>query len=255
MDNSEFEDNVLFPVGITLKSAISILPTATILIDLQGNIFYANFLALSLFHSPSETLFYQKKISDLLINEFNNGGLINEINETRISVEKMLLIRRFDNSVTSATLSAQYFKSDFEGIIMQFAELSGKTNAFLTEKIKLIRNDITLLKPYLNKPGKELLEKVIAKNLAENTSEYNFSHKNYYNLIPPAILERISHQFPSFTNSELNLCSLLSLKLDIEEIANLTDKTANSIRVTFHRLLKKTNLQNRKELLRILEII
>lgn len=256
MENSEFEDNVLFPVGISLKSVISILPTATILIDLNGAVGYVNFQALTFFLSPNESTFYQiKDIKSLFVDSGNFENLIYNIKETKINFEKILLVRRFDNSVIRATLSAQYFKSDFEGIIIQFAEVSAKTNAFLSEKVKSIRNDIALLKPYLNKPGKELLEKIINKNLSENITKYNSNKKNHYDFIAPITLTKIAQLFPYFTDSELNLCGLLSLKLTIEEIASITGKTSNSIRVTFHRLLKKTNLQNGKELLKILESI
>ena len=254
MENTEFEDNVLFPISISLKSVISILPIPTILINLQGDIYYANLHALSFFLSPNETDFYQNRnICHLFVDLVHLESLINDVNETNANVEKNLLIRRFDNSVVSATVFAKYFKSDFQGIILQFIPVSSKTNAFVSEKLRNIRNDITLLKPYLNKPGKEILEKIITNNLSENISSYYLTSKNHLNIIPSTTFEKISQLFPEFTNSELNLCSLLSMKLSIEEIAAITGKTSNSIRVSFHRLLKKTDLQNGKELLRKLE--
>ena len=61
--------------------------------------------------------------------------------------------------------------------------------------------------------------------------------------------------FPLLTDYEISICGLLSLKLSFEEIASITGKTSNSLRVTFHRLLKKTNFTSGKELLRKLESI
>jgi len=55
------------------------------------------------------------------------------------------------------------------------------------------------------------------------------------------------------TNSELTLCGFLSLKMTIEEIASLTGKTGNSLRVAFHRMLLKTGFSTGKDFLRKLE--
>jgi len=254
MKSTEFEENVLFPVGISLKSVISILPTATILIDLEGNIQYANVQALSFFLSPDEDSFYNRmNLNFMLIDTPCLTELVLQIKVTKASIDKISLIRRFDNSVINVNLFAQYFKSNFEGIILQFTHISAKANVFVTEKMKVIKKDIVLLKPYLNKPGKDLLEKIVCKNLTEITVDFKTTQKNYFNLFPQSTLNKLSQSYSGFSNLELSLCGLLSLKLSFEEISHITGKSSNSLRVLFHRLLKKTEFQNSKEFLRKLE--
>ncbi len=255
MSDFEFEDNVLFPVGISLKSVISILPTATILIDLEGNIQYANVLALAFLRFPNyETLYQKKELSFMLDDSRLREDLLNQIKKSPSNFEKIILIRKFDRSVAFINLSAQYFKSDFEGILLQFADVSVKTLAFLSEKIRVLRNEIGTLRPYLNKPGKELLENIIYRDLQTGMNETNTKQRNQFDLGQNKSVQLI-HLFPMLTNYELTICGLLSLKLNFEEIASITGKTSNSLRVTFHRLLKKTNFNSGKELLRKLESI
>lgn len=255
MSGFEFEDNVLFPVGISLKSVISILPTATILIDLDGNIQFANVQSLEFFRFPNhETLYQKKELSFMLDDSQLCEGLLKQIRNSSTTVEKTILIRKFDKSVAFINLSTQYFKSDFEGIILQFADVSAKTIAFLSEKIRILRNEISTLKPYLNKPGKELLENIIKRNLQTGINENNSKQKNRFDLGQNKTVQLIQ-LFPMLSDYELSICGLLTLKLSFEEIASITGKTSNSLRVTFHRLLKKTNFNSGKELLRKLESI
>jgi len=256
MKSTELEENVLFPVGISLESVISILPTATILIDLEGNIQYANVHALKFLHSPNEDSFYRKvNLNFLLVDTPCLTELILQIKETKSSLDKISLIRRFDNSVVNVNLFAQYFKSNFEGIIIQFTHISANANVFLAKKMSVIKKDITLLKPYLNKPGKDLLDKIASKNLANCIDNIRPGQKNYLNLVPQNTLTKLSQLYPTFSDSELSLCGLLSLKLSFEEISGITGKTSNALRVLFHRLLKKTEFQISKEFLRKLETL
>jgi hypothetical protein len=256
MENSEFEDNVLFPVGISLKSVLSILPTATILIDLQGNIQYANVQSLAFFRFPNhETLYQKKELSSMLVDSQLNDIFFEEIASSKANLEKVILIRRFDKSVSYVNLFAQYFKSDFEGIILQFTDVSAKTVAFLTEKVRVLRNEIHSLKPYLNKPGKDLLENIVSKDLQLGINEINEKVKLQFNLLDNNKTNQLLQHFPLLTDYEISICGLLSLKLSFEEIASITGKTSNSLRVTYHRLLKRTNYTSGKDLLRKLESI
>ena len=256
MTGFEFDDNVLFPVGISLKSVISILPTATILIDLQGNIQYANVQSLAFFRFPNHETFYQKKeLSFLLIESQLKDNFIQEIVSSKINFEKVILIRRFDKSISYVNIFAQYFKSDFEGIILQFTDISAKTIAFLTEKVRILRNEISSLKPYLNKPGKEFLENIINKDLQSGINENNTKEKKQFDLLENNKTNQLIQLFPTLTDYEISICGLLSLKLSFEEIASITGKTSNSLRVLFHRILHKTNFTSGKDLLRKLESI
>ena len=256
MNGFEFDDNVLFPVGISLKSVISILPTATMLIDIQGNIQYANVQSLAFFRFPNhETLYQKKELGFMLIDSELQEKFILEIVSSKKNFEKIILIRRFDKSVSYVTIFAQYFKSDFEGIILQFTDISAKTLAFLTDKVRVLRTEISSLKPYLNKPGKELLENIISKDLQSGINDNSTKEKKRFDLLENNKTNQLLQLFPFLTDYEISICGLLSLKLSFDEIASITGKTSNSLRVTFHRLLKKTTFTSGKELLRKLESI
>lgn len=256
MTGFEFDDNVLFPVGISLKSVISILPTATILIDLQGNIQYANVQSLAFFRFPNhETLYQKKDLGFLLADPQLKNNLIQQIESSKTNFEKIILIKRFDKSVSFVNIFAQYFKSDFEGIILQFTDVTAKTIAFLTEKVRILKNEISTLRPYLNKPGKEFLENIVSKDFQSGVTENNSKQKIQFDLLDSNKTNQLAQLLPGLTSYEISICGLLSLKLGFEEIASITGKTSNSLRVTFHRLLKKTNYSSGKDLLRKLESI
>ena len=61
---------------------------------------------------------------------------------------------------------------------------------------------------------------------------------------------RVIHQtYPLLTHREAIICSLLVNDLEINEIALVTNRTIESVSVTIHRINKKLDFMNRKELI------
>ena len=58
--------------------------------------------------------------------------------------------------------------------------------------------------------------------------------------------EKLSLNFPNLTQNELRLCALLKMNLNTKEIANLTFKNAQSVKVARSRLRKKLGLTHNK---------
>ena len=120
----------------------------------------------------------------------------------------------------------------------------------LLKKLSILR-----LKPYLNKPGRELLNQILENNdVEEKLKKYKVSKSNP-DYVPKDRLDKIHYLFPAFTNQELTLCGFLSLNLTIDEVAALTGKTPNCLRVLFHRLLLKTEYSSGKDFIRNLKLI
>lgn len=60
------------------------------------------------------------------------------------------------------------------------------------------------------------------------------------------LLESLSKEFPNLTQNEKRLCALLKMNLTTKEIANLTFKTPESVKVARSRLRKKLGLTHQK---------
>lgn len=179
--------------------------------------------------------------------------LVVEISSKREVLTKKILLRRLDNSITSLDIYARAFPETPNLILFQFTETSPKSHALLTQMIQTFRVEIQRLKPYLNKPGKELLDQIVYDNALETRIKNLPNGINQLDIVSEARISQLIQLFPCLTNSELAICSFLSLKMTIDEIYSLTGKTSNCLRISFHRILHKTNLSSGKELIRILE--
>lgn len=62
-------------------------------------------------------------------------------------------------------------------------------------------------------------------------------------------------KLPMLTHREVILCGLLINYVDTKEISTITNRSLDSVFVTIHRINKKLNLQNKKELVHLLEAI
>ena len=58
--------------------------------------------------------------------------------------------------------------------------------------------------------------------------------------------QKLSAQYPSLSQNDLRLCALLKMNLNTKEIANITFKSAQSIKVARSRLRKKLGLTHNK---------
>lgn len=139
-------------------------------------------------------------------------------------------------------------------VLIQFTESAPKARLIFSEMTHTYRREVSRLKPYLNKAGKELLDEIVANIAHGNTSNSRTAAGvDYTDTLRKERHSYIGGIFPQLTGSELTLGSFLSMNMPINEIAAFTGKSSNCLRVTLHRILKKTNCASTKEFLQKIE--
>jgi hypothetical protein len=252
-----FNSNTQIPTSTLsqhLGSILQYLPTSTLIISTKGSLYFINKQAVELFGCRSQEAFFEKEnIKSLIVNLEYFSEMIDELKRSNKVATRNILIRRFDSTVVCANLFATLLPEDPNYVLLQLTEISAKTRILLTEMIQSLRHEAMTLNPYLNKPGKELLEKILTKTGINDAYSKQFGNQIQQEVLRESVATQLIEAFPMLTNSEQALCGFLSLKMTIEEIASLTGKTGNSLRVAFHRMLLKTGFSTGKDFLRKLE--
>lgn len=114
-------------------------------------------------------------------------------------------------------------------IINQYSESINKVKNILKTKDFYSQKDKVL--DSLNQLNSKALQEEL--NLQITKANQNF-------------FERLSNQFPKLTQNELRLCAFLKMNLSTKEIASLTFKNSDSIKVARSRLRKKLGLTHNK---------
>ena len=109
-----------------------------------------------------------------------------------------------------------------------------------------IKDEIAKLKPYLNRTGKSLHEGIMKKYFREETNQQlTLDDLVYYE----KELKIIQKAFPLLSHREVILCGLLVNDIDSKDIASITNRTIDSVFVTIHRINKKLDFINKKQLI------
>lgn len=108
----------------------------------------------------------------------------------------------------------------------------------------LIKNEIMQLRQYLDDAGLRKLENILKKHFDEKTKSLQLEDMIVYE----NDLQSIQKGFPVLSRREVLICTLLSNKFSTADIAKLLNRSTNSVAVTIHRINKKLNFQNRREL-------
>lgn len=230
------------------------LPICAAIIDEAGNVLDVNRQAQLFFDVTSQFDFFRKlQQHSIIVDHTRLQELIADIKNGNELMYNKLLIRRFDNSISYVDIQARLIPSRQEYILLLFSDATEVNQAIFSEMIETFRSEIAQLKPYLNKPGRELLQEIV-HNYTLNES---IKHKPIVSsdLVCKKRIMKISNIFPEFSTNELIICNFLSMRMPISKIARITGKTPNSLRVSFHRMLHKTKLPGKKELLVKLESI
>jgi len=247
------EDDSIFLNQQTYLSVLKLLPIATLIIDLNGQIKFINDKAFQFFRFSSESDFLHVSLS-LIIDLQRSIEIKSDVDSAAELIEKKILIRRFDSKIACVNLFARFLSSQKDYILIQFTELPTKNQSHLIELLKSLHREIISLKPYLNKPGKELLDKIIIGSSMEGMN-IEMKKNNDADLIQRDRLNQIVTLIPDLSNLELTLCGFLSLKLSFDEIGVLTGKTSNALRVCFHRIVKKSTFANSRDFIRELHAL
>jgi len=237
-----------------MTSIFEWMPTCSLVLDTNAKILDINQQALIFFKTETKELFFEKlKSQNVFVDLMMVEEIIQVVLMSKELVNKKLLLRKFNKTIACIEANTIFFPEDEGYILLQFTDNSHQIQQFYSELILEFRNDTLRLKPYLNKPGKEILLEIINDEKMEGIINNKPFRTNLFEIIHENRIIQLSSLFPFLSNSELTLCSFLSLKMSIDEISAITGKTANSLRVAYHRILRKTNFENGKEFIKRIE--
>lgn len=230
------------------------MPTCSLVLDTNAKILDVNQQALLFFKAETKELFFERlKTQTVFIDLVIVEEIIELVLLCKQLVNKKLLLRRFDKTIACIDINALIFPDNEGFILIQFADNSHQIQHFFAELALEFRSETLRLKPYLNKPGKELLAEIINNDKLEGIINNKPFRSNLFDVVQENRFKQLTGLFPDLSSGELMLCSFLSLKLSIDEIATITGKTSNSLRVAFHRILRKLNVDNSKDFLTLIE--
>lgn len=129
--------------------------------------------------------------------------------------------------------------------IIHFSKASEKYSVASISSLYSIKDEVAKLKPYLNRTGKMMHEATMRKYFREgNNLKLTLNDLVYYE----KELRIIQKAYPSLSNREVILCGLLVNDMDSKDIASITNRTPDLVFVTIHRINKKLDLLNKKQL-------
>jgi len=242
---------------LPISSIFEWMPTCALVINLNGIIQEVNQKTIQFFRATTKEdfIFDKQNIKNMIIDSSRANELIKSISKSTDIHTSEILIRRFDKTIVGVDLYACLLPENPNLILIQFNEIKPQNQLYAYELSQAFRREVQRLKPYLNKPGKNILEEIIVNDMIDSPVNNKTSNKNQSAIISEDRMTQLIKMFPDFSNQELSICGYLSLKMTIDEIASLTGKTSNSLRVSFHRILKKTSFKTGKDFLRKIESV
>lgn len=131
-------------------------------------------------------------------------------------------------------------------LVIHFSKASEKYSVASISSLYSIKEEVAKLKPYLNRTGKMLHEATMKKYFSEETNQnLTLNDLVYYE----KELRIIQKAFPSLSFREVVLCGLLVNDMESKDIASITNRTLDAVFVTIHRINKKLNFVNKKQLI------
>lgn len=241
--------NSTFNQTETFLSSFDWMPTCALVIDVYGNVLDINEHGLDYFNATKkEEFLLNLHISQIIVDPKPSMELIKTICITNNFYNAKLLFRQFDKCIDCVDICAKFNPNNQNEILLLFNESSPENYLVLNELIRVFRQETIRLKPYLNKPGKDILEEIVNNKNLEGIVNFKPNRVKEIEIIHEKRITQLSIVFPQLSKSELVLCSFISLKMSIEEIAVLTCKTSNSLRVAQHRIIQKLNFTSLKQL-------
>lgn len=128
--------------------------------------------------------------------------------------------------------------------IIHFLKASEKYSVASISSLYSVKEEVAKLKPYLNRTGKNMHENLMKKYFREESQQLTLDDLVYYE----KELRIIQKAYPLLSHREVILCGLLVNDMDSKDIASITNRTLDAIFVTIHRINKKLNIINKKQL-------
>ena len=240
-----------------LSSVFEWMPAAALVIDTNGIIQEVNLQAIHFFRATTKEdfIFDKQNIRNMVIDTNRAVELIRQISKSSEPINVEILIRRFDKSISCVDLYACHFPGDTNYIFLQFTDMKPQNQVYVYELSHAFKREAQRLRPYLNKPGKNILEEILIEDIVESIVSNKITKKTQIVVVGEDRINKLKVMFPEFSNNELIFCGYLSLGMSVEEISTIIDKTPNTLRVSFHRILQKTTFSTGKDFLRALEAL
>lgn len=133
--------------------------------------------------------------------------------------------------------------------IIHFTKASEKYSVASISSLYTVKEEVTKLKPYLNKTGKSMHENLMKKYFREENQQLTLDDLVYYE----RELRIIQKAYPLLSHREVILCGLLVNDMDSKDIASITNRTLDAVFVTIHRINRKLDILNKKQLVETLK--
>ncbi len=163
--------------------------------------------------------------------------------------EQSLLIAEQEKAIMQKNIAhlqdrVNYKQREISSNISLLTQLERKHH----EHLKQLRQ----LNPYLNTAGKQLLKKLTEDARMNQFSNSILELENKFEAINYDFFRLLVEKVPDITRNEKVLCAYLKMNMSQAEIAELLQKSTNSVHVSFSRLRQKFAVQTNIDLLQIL---
>ncbi|MEA5127000.1 MAG: hypothetical protein VB074_02340 [Proteiniphilum sp.] len=169
-----------------------------------------------------------------------------KINKDIISDQKIhIILLNGKHEIMNYSLSRISNPLYGEVYIIYFSKASEKYSIASISSLYSVKEEIAKLKPYLNRTGKSMHESLMKKYFREVNQQLTLDDLVYYE----RELRIIQKAYPLLSHREVILCGLLVNDMDSKDIASITNRTLDAVFVTIHRINKKLDILNKKQLI------
>lgn len=241
----EFKEDILEAISLPIK--IDDIPYPAVLYFPSTDDFFVNKQAYSVLgiksSNSSDVRKWWKmnpKLSQI-IKLIKTGTISNQKYHVVLYNGKQDIVN-FSSSLVSSSLMGDAY-------LIQISKASDKCSMCAIATTLSLKEEIVKLKPYLNKTGRTIFDKIMSEYFTEKDNKHlTLDDLVYYE----KELRIIQKTYPFLSNREVILCTLLVNNMSSSNIANITNRTEGAVFVTIHRINKKLNLNNKNELIQIL---
>jgi len=220
-----------------------VLPDPVVVIDRAGTIVDYNLSAKDAF----TTISAGEKIENLVVDKRKfKLNLLELLQYHKVIVDKAA-VRTSQSEVQAYEYKVTILSESNELFLIAFNKLSTKNELLKLEIEQTFNAELHGLLPFLNKSGKELVEKKIETKKLISIFESGRMPADYLEPAENEMFNGISALFPQFSTNELRIAYYLTMGASIQQITTITGKNTNAIRVMIHRMLARTKFKSKTE--------
>ncbi len=220
-----------------------VLPDPVLVIDRAGTVVDLNLSAKDAFSEIS----VGGKIEDLFIDKKKIKANILELLQYHKLIVDKAIVKTINSEVQTYEYKITILSESNELFLIAFNQLNTKNELLKLEIEQTFSSELHALMPYLNKSGKELVEKKIEAKKLSSVFDLDVNHLKNNDISDIELKNKLGRLFPQLSEAELNIAYFLLVGASIKQIASINNKNTNAIRVMVHRMLSKTNFKNKTD--------